>query len=70
VIPISDADRSDALDLRQSRRQPADGPRAADFDEERYDPLSWQLVLGTMLAIQQALNHARHHSPRPPARRR
>jgi hypothetical protein len=32
VISISDADRSDARDLVQSRGQPPDRPRAADFD--------------------------------------
>jgi hypothetical protein len=42
VVPVSDADRCDAFELSQSR-QPADGPRAADFDGEGYDPLFWQL---------------------------
>jgi hypothetical protein len=44
VMAISDADRSDALNLSQSRRQLADGPRAADFDEERNNPFSWQVA--------------------------
>jgi hypothetical protein len=43
VVPVSDADRCDAFRLSQSRRQPADGPHAADFDEEGYNPLFWQL---------------------------
>jgi hypothetical protein len=35
VIAISDADRSDARDLIQSRGELPDRPRAADFYQER-----------------------------------
>jgi hypothetical protein len=44
VIAISDADRSDARDLIQSRGELPDRPRAADFYQERYNPLPRQLV--------------------------
>ena len=44
MIAISDADRSDARDRIQSRGELPDRPRAADFYQERYNPLARQLV--------------------------
>jgi hypothetical protein len=44
VIPVSDADRSDARDLIQSRGQPTNRPCAPDFDSECYNPLCWQVA--------------------------
>jgi len=44
VIAISDADRSDARDLIQSRGQPTNRPCASDIDSECYNPLCWQVA--------------------------